>query len=90
LYLIGYNEYTRLEKERKMGRMAELEMDIVELLNNGDDAVVVAKKLSIPVEWVTDVEESVRGEEDDGQPSEYTEWQDYMGGDDSYDYSCEV
>lgn len=27
--------------------------------------------------------------EDDGQPDEYTEWQDYMGGDDSpYDYDC--
>ena len=25
--------------------------------------------------------------EDDGQPSEYTEWQDYMGGDDYYDHS---
>tara|TARA_R110000824_G_scaffold20149_10_gene76520 strand:+ start:508 stop:693 length:186 start_codon:yes stop_codon:yes gene_type:complete len=23
-----------------------------------------------------------RGEEDDGQPTEYEEWQDYMGGDD--------
>ena len=22
------------------------------------------------------------GDEDDGQPTEYTEWQDYMGGDD--------
>ena len=26
-------------------------------------------------------------EEDDGQPSEYEEWQDYMGGDDYYDHS---
>tara|TARA_Y100000593_G_scaffold26359_1_gene52529 strand:- start:21 stop:194 length:174 start_codon:yes stop_codon:yes gene_type:complete len=26
-------------------------------------------------------------EEDDGQPSEYTEWQDYMGGDEYYDHS---
>jgi len=25
--------------------------------------------------------------EDDGQPSEYTEWQDYMGGDEYYDHS---
>lgn len=24
--------------------------------------------------------------EDDGQPSEYTEWQDLYGGDDAYDY----
>ena len=26
-------------------------------------------------------------EEDDGQPSEYDEWQDYMGGDEYYDHS---
>ena len=26
-------------------------------------------------------------EEDDGQPSEYEEWQDYMGGDEYYDHS---
>ena len=25
--------------------------------------------------------------EDDGQPSEYDEWQDYMGGDEYYDHS---
>ena len=28
--------------------------------------------------------------EDDGQPSEYDEWQDYYGGDDSiYEYDCD-
>jgi len=26
-------------------------------------------------------------EEDDGQPSEYEEWQDYFGGDEYYDHS---
>ena len=26
-------------------------------------------------------------EEDDGQPGEYTEWQDYFGGDEYYDHS---
>ena len=26
-------------------------------------------------------------EEDDGQPTEYEEWQDYMGGDEYYDHS---
>tara|TARA_B100000745_G_C19993780_1_gene337078 strand:+ start:475 stop:687 length:213 start_codon:yes stop_codon:yes gene_type:complete len=26
-------------------------------------------------------------DEDDGQPSEYDEWQDYMGGDEYYDHS---
>ena len=28
--------------------------------------------------------------EDDGQPSEYEEWQDYMGGDEYYDHSESV
>ena len=28
--------------------------------------------------------------EDDGQPDEYTEWQDYMGGDEYYDHSESV
>lgn len=29
-----------------------------------------------------DAQEECREWEDDGQPDEYTEWQDYMGGDD--------
>ena len=29
-------------------------------------------------------------DEDDGQPSEYDEWQDYMGGDEYYDHSESV
>lgn len=29
-------------------------------------------------------------EEHDGQPTEYEEWQDYMGGDDRYDYSGDI
>ena len=28
-----------------------------------------------------------KDDEDDGQPSEYEEWQDYFGGDDYYDHS---
>lgn len=32
-------------------------------------------------------DEFVDADEYDGQPDEYTEWQDYMGGDDYYDYS---
>ncbi len=31
----------------------------------------------------------IRDLEDDGQPDEYTEWQDYMGGDDPWQYSDE-
>ena len=33
------------------------------------------------------VEEVDDDPEDDGQPSEYDEWQDYMGGDEYYDHS---
>ena len=33
------------------------------------------------------VEEVDDDPEDDGQPSEYTEWQDFMGGDEYYDHS---
>jgi len=32
--------------------------------------------------WEADMDD-----EDDGQPSEYDEWQDYMGGDEYYDHS---
>ncbi len=32
-------------------------------------------------------EEHGMGAEYDGQPDEYTEWQDYMGGDEYYDHS---
>ena len=77
-----------------MGKMAELEMNIIEMLDDGKDVTTVAHVLNVPLDWVIRVQEDVfgeeDGEEDDGQPSEYTEWQDYMGGDDSYDYSCEV
>lgn len=48
-----------------MGRMAELELEIVELLNEGNDAHVIAKKLGIPEDWVLDVEESARGDDYD-------------------------
>ena len=37
---------------------------------------------------VEDVDDDI--EEDDGQPSEYDEWQDYMGGDEYYDHSESV
>jgi len=33
------------------------------------------------------LDESDDEPEDDGQPSEYDEWQDYMGGDEYYDHS---
>ena len=36
-----------------------------------------------PAGWLAEyVDEEFDGPEDDGQPSEYDEWQDYMGGDD--------
>jgi hypothetical protein len=73
-----------MKKEDEMGRMSELHAEIVELLNEGEGAEIIAKRLNIPYEWVTDVEEWACGyqDSDDGQPSEYQEWQDYMGGDD--------
>ena len=37
-----------------------------------------------------DVDDDDDIEEDDGQPSEYDEWQDYMGGDEYYDHSESV
>lgn len=68
----------------------EFELLIVELLNEAaviESVNKIAERLGIPVSQVTDVlsrykEIAYASEEDDGQPSEYTEWQDYMGGDD--------
>jgi hypothetical protein len=37
--------------------------------------------------WSDDI--PVRDLEDDNQPDEYTEWQDYMGGDDPWQYNDE-
>jgi hypothetical protein len=38
--------------------------------------------LDYEVDWAFDNDNDEYDYEDDGQPDEYTEWQDYMGGDD--------
>ena len=63
-----------------MGKMAELSMEIEDLLNEGMDVTTVAHVLNVPLDWVIRVQEDVC-ESDDGQPSEYDEWQ-------SFDEDC--
>lgn len=86
-----------------MSRMADLDMDIREAIQNGEHPSDIARRLNIPTAWVQDIADEYLGEENldielddadleddeddqdgeyDGQPDEYTEWQDYMGGDD--------
>jgi hypothetical protein len=82
-----------------MGKMADLDLDIREAIQRGENPSEIARRLNIPTAWVQDVAEEYIGDENleieltdadlddvvsenDGQPSEYTEWQDYMGGDD--------
>ena len=72
-----------------MGKMSELSMEIQDLLAEGMDVSTVAHQLNVPTEWVVREHEAMAGESDDGQPTEYEEWQDLYGGDDAYDYSCE-
>ena len=64
-----------------MGKMAELEMNIIEMLDDGKNVTTVAHVLNVPLDWVITVQEELWGEDDDGQPSEYDEWQ-------SYDSEC--
>ena len=83
-----------------MGKMADLDMDIREAIQRGENPSEIARRLNIPTAWVQDIAEEYIGDENleieltdadseddlvyehDGQPDEYTEWQDYMGGDD--------
>ena len=62
-----------------MSKMSELHADIEELREEGFDNVQIAKMLCIPLGMIPEQEED---SVDDGQPTEYEEWQDYMGGDD--------
>ena len=71
-----------------------IENQVIEMLEAGVDIKDIAKHLDITVEEVLDIEDYAcenRDCDDDGQPDEYTEWQDYMGGDDwdhgQYDYA---
>jgi len=69
-----------------------IETQVIELLEKGVEPSEIAKLLDLDVEEVLDIEDYAceNRDCDDGQPDEYTEWQDYMGGDDwdhgQYDY----
>ena len=79
-----------------------IETQVIEMLERGVEPAEIAKLLDLDVEEVLDIEdaacenrdcgpEDVEDEDYDGQPDEYTEWQDYMDGDDwdHGQYDCE-
>ncbi len=59
----------------------QLETDPVKVAKLHDEIVAKARQESEERNGYDDEPE------DDGQPSEYEEWQDYMGGDEYYDHS---
>ena len=59
----------------------QLETDPVKVAERHDEIVAEARRESEERNGCDDEPE------DDGQPSEYEEWQDYFGGDDYYDHS---
>ena len=70
-----------------MGAFKKIEMEIQELLSDGYDTVTVSNRLNVPLQWCEDLADALwddaePSEEDDGQPTEYQEWQDVYGGDD--------
>jgi len=64
-----------------MSKMSELSLSIQELLEDGMDVTTVAHQLNVPLDWVIHEDDALRGEEHDGQPSEYDEWM-------SFDSEC--
>lgn len=70
-----------------------IENQVIEMLEQGVEPTEIAKLLDLDVEEVLDIEDYAceNRDCDDGQPDEYTEWQDYMGGDDwdHGQYDCE-
>lgn len=73
-----------------------IENQVIEMLEAGVAIEDIAKHLDISIDEVKDIEDYACenrdcGDEDDGQPDEYTEWQDLHGGDDwdhgQYDYA---
>jgi hypothetical protein len=67
----------------------QLETDPVKVAERHDEIVAKARQES--EERFEEINDGPNGyddePEDDGQPSEYEEWQDYFGGDDYYDHS---
>jgi len=57
-------------------RLAKIQSLVAEL-----DAMIAAAK-SLPLSLLADDDQHDPEIENDGQPDEYTEWQDFMGGDD--------
>jgi hypothetical protein len=68
----------------EMSKMSGLSIEIQEMLQDGVDVTTIAHKLSCPLDWVIREADALEGDysADDGQPDEYTEWQDLYGGDD--------
>ena len=73
--------------------MNNIEAIVIEMLEAGIDVERIAQLMDLTKEQVLDIEDAAcdnRYAYYDGQPDEYTEWQDYMGGDDwdhgQYDY----
>ena len=68
--------------------MNNIEAIVIEMLEAGIDVERIAQLLDLTKEQVLDIEdyacENRDCDEADGQPSEYEEWQDYMGGDDNF------
>jgi hypothetical protein len=65
-------------------RLDATEMKVIELLEIGVEPEDIASQLNLTLDEVMDIEDYAceNRDCDDGQPSEYQEWQDYMGGDD--------
>jgi hypothetical protein len=81
--------YTKLKKENYiMSKMSDLDISIREDIESGMYLDEVLKRYvpSVSADSIIEIWEEINGPadgaSDDGQPSEYTEWQDYMGGDD--------
>ena len=72
-----------------MSKMSELDISIREDISSGMylDEVLRRYSLVMSADSIIQIWEEINGtaegdESNDGQPTEYQEWQDYMGGDD--------
>lgn len=64
-----------------MGFFSDIDIDIMNMVRNNATREQVAEKF--PDLSEDEIEQYFTGDcDDDRQPDEYTEWQDYMGGDD--------
>lgn len=67
-----------------MGFFSEIDVEVREMISSGSSRDAVANAFPMLTQSDLDMyfEDDHDGDTDDGQPSEYEEWQDYMGGDD--------